>query len=246
MTEWYERSFGADYILIYKHRNWENAQAEAKLLAQWMGLPVHSRLLDVGCGMGRHAIALAEQGYKVTGIDLSTHLLKEARRKDEEGKVAFVHGDMRRLPFADGEFDATLNLFTSFGYFEEEEDNVQVLQELRRVLRADGQFLIDYLNPRYIRDHLVPRSERVDAESGCIITETRTIEGNWVKKQIELKVGDDVRHYAEQVCLYELEWFAAALQRSGLRLEAVCGDYDGSPYNELQSKRLIMTGRVMS
>lgn len=245
MTEWYERSFGADYILIYKHRNWENAQAEARLLAEWMGLPAGSRLLDVGCGMGRHAIALAEQGYKVTGIDLSTHLLQEARRKDVEGQVAFVHGDMRRLPFADGEFDATLNLFTSFGYFDEEEDNVQVLRELRRVLRADGQFLIDYLNPHFIREHLVPRSERLDEESGCTIVETRRIEGDWVKKDIELSVGGEVRQYAEQVCLYGLNWFEAALQQAGLQMEAICGDYDGSPYDELHSKRLIMTGRVL-
>ncbi len=182
MAEWYERSFGADYMLIYKHRDWEHAHEEVNKLAGWMKLPRQADLLDVGCGMGRHALALADLGFHVTGVDLSLQLLEEARRKDAQSRVRFLHGDMRQLPFGEAEFDVTVNLFTSFGYFNEEKDNLQVLRELRRVLRPDGRFVIDYLNPSYIRSHLVPQSVREDEEAGCTIIETREADEHWVKK----------------------------------------------------------------
>ncbi|GGG20719.1 class I SAM-dependent methyltransferase [Paenibacillus abyssi] len=245
MGEWYEKSFGTDYMVVYKHRDWENAYREVSNMVGWLKLPAGVPLLDVGCGMGRHALALAGFGYQVTGIDLSGPLLEEAKRKDESKQVRWVQGDMRQLPFAAGEFKATVNLFTSFGYFEKESDNKQVLKQLRRVLAEDGQFLIDYLNPAYVVQHLVPHSQRIDEETGWTIDETRMVDENWVKKEIVIQLAaGEKRHYSERVRLYDRTWFEQGLSEAGLELDVIYGDYDGSAYDELRSKRMIMTGRV--
>jgi len=244
MGEWFERSFGSDYMVVYKHRNWEQANREVKQLCEWAKLPAGTKLLDVGCGMGRHALALDELGYRVSGIDLSLPLLEQARKHDANGRVDWKQGDMRSLPYADGSFGATVNLFTSFGYFDEK-DNARVLRELRRVLRPGGAFVIDFLNAPYVERTLVPLSERIDEETGWSIREERRIEAGAVCKTIIVaEPSGEERRYEERVMLYGLEWFERALAEAGLRLERTAGAYDGSPYREDQSLRLIMLGSV--
>ncbi|WP_337588938.1 class I SAM-dependent methyltransferase [Gorillibacterium massiliense] len=116
MERWYERSFGRDYLLVYKHRDFQRAQAEVHEMVRWLSLKPGVEVLDLCCGMGRHSMALADAGYQVTGVDLSDVLLAEARRLDPAGRMKWVKGDMRRIPLS-GPFDAVVNLFTSFGYF---------------------------------------------------------------------------------------------------------------------------------
>jgi ubiquinone/menaquinone biosynthesis C-methylase UbiE len=217
---WYEQSFGNDYMLVYKHRNWEEAGREARRMVEWLQQPRGAEVLDIGCGMGRHALALAGYGYEVTGVDLSGILLAEAHKHDAKGTVRWVEGDMRKLPFAEESFDATVNLFTSFGYFSLEEDNVDVLRGIRKVLRPDGSFLIDFLNPSYVRSHLVPRSERTDEETGLTIVEIRSIVDDWVQKEITLSDRNTAgapRQYLERVRLFQLEWFEHHLRACGLK-----------------------------
>ncbi|WP_308638710.1 class I SAM-dependent methyltransferase [Paenibacillus silvisoli] len=250
MANWYERSFGADYMIVYRHRNWEQAAREVETMAGWLELPQGAAVLDIGCGMGRHALALALLGYEVTGIDLSDALLQKAREHNSESRIrSLVQGDMRELPFADGSFDATVNLFTSFGYFEDEADNQRVLNEIRRVLKPQGAFLIDFMNPVYVKEHLVPHSERIDAETGNYISERRTAVDGWVVKQIEISERDrpeSGRRYEERVRLFPLSWFEQALAAAGLQLERCYGDYEGRSYDERQSPRMILKGRAVS
>lgn len=248
MANWYECSFGSDYMIVYRHRNWEQAELEVQRMAGWLGLPAGSEILDIGCGTGRHALALARLGYRVTGVDLSEQLLEKAREANGDGKIkALIHGDMRKLPVEDERFRATVNLFTSFGYFPLEADNRRVLREIRRVLRKDGQFLIDFLNPDYVVRHLVPRSERIDAESGQLIEEVRSVADGWVVKQIAISPqtgSGQGRRYEERVRLLPLEWFETWLTEAGLKLEGVYGDYEGHTYDRAESPRMIMKGRV--
>lgn len=245
---WYERSFGSDYLIVYRHRDWEQAASEVQRMAGWMNLPEGADVLDIGCGMGRHVLALTKLGYRVTGIDLSDALLKKAKEDMDEGMVGqLVQGDMRQLPFEDGQFEATVNLFTSFGYFSDETDNFRVLKEIQRVLKKEGRFLIDFLNPAYVEANLVPRSQRIDEESGLHIEEVRTIENGWVIKKITIgPVGnqEESRTYEEHVRLLPLEWFTNAFLEVGLSLEIVYGNYDGDAYQPAESPRMIMIGRV--
>lgn len=244
MKEWYERSFGDDYMVVYRHRNWERAIEEVRQMMRWLELPQGSSLLDVGCGMGRHAVALAEMGYQMSGVDLSEPLLQEAREHDGNGHVRWEHGDMRSLPYPDSCFDATLNLFTSFGYFNEQ-DNRRVLHEQRRVLRSDGCFVIDFLNAEEVRRKLVPLSEHVDEQTGWMIREQRRIESDAVCKTITIvtRSGEE-RHYEECVKLYGLDWFEEALAEAGMRITRTAGSYDGASYIRSESKRLIISGRA--
>lgn len=244
MKDWYELSFGDDYMVVYRHRNWERAIEEVRQLIGWLELPIGSTLLDVGCGMGRHAVALDEMGYRVSGVDLSEALLDQARNHDVHERIQWLQGDMRKLPYGEGAFDATFNLFTSFGYFNDE-DNRQVLRELRRVLRTGGTFVIDYLDADEVARTLVPLSKRLDEQTGWKITEQRRIESGEVFKTITIvtRSGEE-RHYEERVNLYGLAWFEQALAEAGLRITRIAGGYDGSDYIESESKRLIITGRA--
>ncbi|GKU75759.1 bifunctional 2-polyprenyl-6-hydroxyphenol methylase/3-demethylubiquinol 3-O-methyltransferase UbiG [Paenibacillus sp. L3-i20] len=247
MKPWYEQSFGSDYMIVYKHRDWNNASQEVRKMAQWLELPEGASILDVGCGMGRHALALNGAGFAVTGLDLSETLLDEAKKHDIEGSVEWVQGDMRQFPFSDSTYDATVNLFTSFGYFSVEEDNVKVLRNIRRVLKEGGSFLIDFLNPNYVANNLVPRSERLDEESGLTIVEVRTIVDGWVQKEITVSESNDTertRQYLERVRLLPLEWFEQHLVKEGLGLAVVYGNYDGSAYDREHSPRMIMVGKA--
>lgn len=241
MAAWYEESFGQDYLLVYKHRDIQGAQAEVKRMVEWLGLQEGATIFDLCCGMGRHSVALADEGYKVTGMDLSKVLLEEARKLDGSGRITWLEGDMRRIP-VDGPYDAVVNLFTSFGYFEEETENAKVLAEIGRILKPGGRFIIDFLNPGYVAGHLVPHSVRRDEET--TIDETRTIEDGFVRKRIVLsEPGRPERRYLEQVKLYGLEDFRRLSVGSGLLIEQTYGDCDGSPYDPDRSQRLIMTGR---
>lgn len=232
-------------MLVYKHRDAEGARQEVGKMIGWLNLQPGVEVLDLCCGTGRHAQALKETGYRVTGIDLSEVLLREARKSDPGKEIDWIKADMRRLPLAANRFDGVVNMFTSFGYFETDEEHLQVLVEAARVLKPGGHFVIDFLNPVYTRTHLVPRSERT--EEGQLIKEQRKIENDFVIKDIE--ITDTVhnkaepRIYRERIRLYTLEQFRSMLIRAGLRLEAVYGDYKDTKYDQEVSPRMIMVGR---
>ncbi|WP_088832834.1 class I SAM-dependent methyltransferase [Paenibacillus tyrfis] len=242
MTEWFEKSFGRDYLLVYKHRDMQGAYEEVRRMMEWLELPEGAEVLDLCCGMGRHSMALNGFGFRVTGMDLSEVLLAEARKLDTAGEVRWVHGDMRNVPITDP-FDAVVNLFTSFGYFSGDRDNEQVLREMYRLLAPGGRFIIDYLNPAYVAAHLIPHSVR--AVEGIHIDEKRRIEDGFVRKTIVLQdgSGSGERVYEEQVKLIGQERFLDMLELAGLKIDAIYGDYDASAYEPDRSKRMIFVGR---
>ena len=242
MQDWYEKSFGEDYLIVYKHRDFSGAYEEVRSMVSWLDLRQGAKLFDLCCGMGRHALALHNFGYDVTGMDLSERLLREARERDKHSAVRWIRGDMRNIPL-DETFDAVVNLFTSFGYFADDAENEQVISEISRILRPGGKFIIDFLNPEHVVNHLVPESERRDGKT--IIQEKREIKSGFVQKQIVLLDGEgkgDPRVYWERVKLYQLPQFEKMTENNGLVIENVYGGYDKSEYDEKQSKRMIMVG----
>lgn len=238
---WYEESFGEDYLLVYRHRNQASAGREVQAAAGWLDLKEGESVLDLCCGTGRHSIALDDLGMQVTGIDLSSVLLQVARETSQEREIVYVQGDMRDLPFKEGSFDAVLNLFTSFGYFAEDDENVKVLSEIARVTRQGGGFLVDFLNRRAVERSLVPRSER--EQEGTRIREERWIDGSFVRKKITVTDHLGERHYQERVKMYDREQMMRMMEAAGLTVDQVWGDFDGTLYSE-DSPRMIITGRV--
>ncbi|KGE17046.1 class I SAM-dependent methyltransferase [Paenibacillus wynnii] len=242
---WFEKSFGEDYMLIYKHRNIQGALDEVQKMVKWLNLTEGSEVLDLCCGMGRHAFALSDAGFKVTGIDLSHVLLCEAIALDKQRRIRWIQSDMRMLPEGEnieGTFDAVVNLFTSFGYFEKDEEQIKVLQQMERALKPHGKFIIDYLNAEYTKDHLIPFSERKEGET--IIKENRRVRDGFVEKRIRLlEEGTEARQYEEQVKLYSIHRLTEMLTEANLSINAVYGDYDEGEYDQRLSPRMIIVGQ---
>lgn len=239
---WFEDWFDSPlYEKLYSNRNEEEAHLLADLIEDEIPKQSYPEILDLGCGRGRHSIALARRGYQVTGIDLSEEVIGKAEEIAEEERlknVTFLTGDMREP--LDQRFDAVLNLFTTFGYFLEENENVRVLGNVQKMLKNEGKAIIDFLNASWVEAHLVPM------ESGSFqsleYTIRRKIRDGMVFKTISFR-GDKLRspvQYEERVKLYELSWFRNQLKNKGLAIDKVYGDYTGAAFVPEESPRLIM------
>ena len=165
-SPWYKTFFGDDYLRIYEPiLTPERTQRDVDGIVNLLALPQGSSILDLCCGHGRHAIPLAQRGYMVTGLDLSEVFLREAEKEAlaKAVHVDFLHADMRNIPF-ENEFDAVINIFTAFGYLENQDEDQQVLNQVYKALKPGGLFLLEIIH----REGLIPT--RVP---GDILEETR-------------------------------------------------------------------------
>ena len=139
-AEWWGSYFDEQYLREYQPLfTLERDRREVARLLELLGLPSGSRVLDCPCGQGRHAHLLAETGFDVDGLDYSEDLLAIARRRGTGKTLRYTRGDMRKLPARwTARFDAVLNLFTSFGFFLDPNDDARVIGEFARVLKPDG------------------------------------------------------------------------------------------------------------
>ena len=239
---WYKRWFDRDeYELVYPHRDEEEAERVVDLVERVAEPASEAAILDVGCGRGRHARVLARRGYRVTGIDLSERALEVARRRADEEQLAidFCRGDMRE-PVCEGCFDGAVNLFTAFGYFDEEGDHLRAVQAIATALRPGGWLVQDFLNAEQVRRTLVPEDER--EQNGIRITQQRWIEDERINKEITLKRNGDIRTFKESVRLLSRQDFEHLYDAAGLDLCDTFGDYDGRPHTPT-SPRLILYAR---
>ena len=241
-TAWYSRWFGTpEYEVVYKSRSREDAERLVALVEQLARPGDDDSILDVACGRGRHARVFARRGYSVTGLDLSGAVLTDAKRKSEaEGlDIRFIRQDMRQ-PVCSNCFDGAVNLFTAFGYFETEDDDLEALDAVSVALRPDGWFVQDFLNADYVERNLQP--DDVRTIDGLEVQQHRRITDGRVEKEIVLRRNGTERTFTESVRLYRLSDFERLYERAGLRLVDVRGDYDGRPYHQ-DSPRLILHAR---
>ena len=146
--EWWQRIWNTPlYFELYEQQDTELAKSQVGQLVALLNLTPPARILDVGCGYGRHSIELAGRGFTVTGLDLSDVQLKRAREKaaSSGARVDWRQGDSRAMSF-DAEFDAAINMFLSFGYFETDDEHLAVLTGIARALEPGGRFLLDFWN----------------------------------------------------------------------------------------------------
>ncbi len=240
MAEWYKDWFSSEeYRIVYKHRNDEDAGQLVKLILANINIPPGSDILDMACGTGRHSIAFAKKGYNVTAFDLSKPLLEIARQTADklELKIDFFNADIRLFGIKK-EFDLVCNLFTSFGYFEKDEENFGIFENARQHLKQGGWFVFDYLNADYIKKRLDPfTAEKYD--DGKII-QRRFIEGNRVYKEIIIQKSGFCKTYWESVKLYSPKEILLRLQETGFRIINILGDYNGGAFLPNISPRLII------
>lgn len=242
---WFEEWFDSPlYEKIYANRNREEASQLADLIETIIPKNSYPTLLDLGCGRGRHSIALAKRGYQVTGIDLSEAAIQKAKHLSEvEGltNTRFLVSDMRDR--MDQSFDSILNLFTTFGYFLNDFENQKVLMNVSSMLNNEGVFIQDFLNPSVIKKSLVPEEEGNYENLNYRIE--RMIENDMVYKNIRFTgpTLDKPVEFNERVKLYSLDWFQENLRQAGLALQSIYGEYDGSSYIKENSSRMIMISR---
>lgn len=232
---WYEDHFQEDYLKIYNHRN-NNAGTELQNIMNFIPYKERQKILDLCCGAGRHSRWFADQKLEVTGVDLSIALLQEAKKQLNSEEITYVRSDMREINF-DNEFDIVANLFTSFGYFEEDSENERVFSRVYSALKKGGYFLFDYLNPLFIEGNLVPFSQ--NSIDDTTIYEYRKIIKDTVVKRIIMKDLYSKRSYEERVKLYSEKQIKKMLERNNLKPLHLFGNYDGSPYFARSSPRLI-------
>jgi 2-polyprenyl-3-methyl-5-hydroxy-6-metoxy-1,4-benzoquinol methylase len=240
MTEWFKEWFDTkEYLDVYRHRNDADAEKLIGLILANVDLYKNADILDLACGAGRHSILFAEKGFNVTAVDLSKNLLKLARRRAEDAgiNINFVNADLRDFCIT-SKFDLVVNLFTSFGYFETDDENFSLFYTAYELLRPGGYFVIDYFNPGYLQQNLVPFSE--DIIDGKKIIQERKIMGNRVIKDITIAKNSIRTKFMESVRIYSASELLSALEKSGLKISVIFGDFNGSKFDLNSSSRIII------
>lgn len=237
--EWFDDWFESPwYLKLYSHRTDEEAAKAIELFRTKVMLPEGSKVLDLCCGTGRHARSLAECGYEVTGIDYSHYFIDKATSENTLANLRFFHCDMRDV-YPGAPYDAVVNFFTSFGYFEEDKENLLVLQQVYSALRPGGWMLFDYLNEAKVRSHLVPYSEK--KLYGATITEERRIEGKYVIKKIHIAQEHQATiMFEERVKLYNLHDFQQLFLAAGLVIREYYGSYSAEQFDVHTSPRILI------
>jgi SAM-dependent methyltransferase len=235
--EWFEEWFGEEYLQLYPHRNDAEAERAVELIRRTVQLEPGWRVLDVACGAGRHARAFDATGARCIGIDLSRTLLLLARQLTA---APLVRGDMRQLPIRPGSMDLTVNLFTSFGYFDQDAEHTAALNEMIATVRPGGWFVIDFLNPAAVRRQLVAEETLDLAGSTVRVSRSVSPDGRYVCKSIRAGQG---RNYRERVRLFEPEQMSDMLEAGGVAVRFRFGDYDATPLVS-NSPRTILMGQV--
>jgi SAM-dependent methyltransferase len=217
-----------DYLYFYGDRlTDQRSDAEVDGLVQLLDLAAPMRILDLACGFGRHANRLAALGHLVVGIDYMPGFLEIARAHGQRMgvEVDYRQGDMRSLNIC-ADFDRVLILFTTFGYFSDEE-NARVLANASRALKPGGLLGLDMLNRDMALKNLVPA--QVDEKEGNLMINRMSfdpVSGRWINRRIVIRDGVR-RDKPFSIRLYNLSEIRQLLAEAGLELETVCADWRG-------------------
>lgn len=234
--KWYASWFDTPYYhILYKDRDYIEAQVFMDNLTNYLNIPEQGKILDLACGKGRHAVYLNSLGYNVTGVDLSEQSIAHAKQFENETLKFNVH-DMSK-PYPDT-FDAVFNLFTSFGYFEDEKCNLETIKSIQAALNEFGFGVIDFMNSNYIIDNLV--EEDVKTVEGIDFHQKRSVKDGYIIKDITFEADGEQFEFQERVKAFTLEDFEALFEKAGVYLLDVFGDYKLHKYHSKTSERLIM------
>lgn len=238
--EWFSEWFDSPYYhILYKNRDMREAEYFLRNLVRRLAFTPAQELIDLACGKGRHSIFLNSLGFKVTGVDLARHSI-EAAAKFANERLHFEVQDLRKLPYEE-QFDVALNLFTSFGYFDCDETNQQVVNQIYRILKPGGLVVIDFMNVACVLQQLV-HTETKEVE-GITFHITKEVKGDVIVKRISFT--DQGRSYAfqEEVQVLQLADFERLFAKAGFAMQHVYGNYKLEAFDVNSSDRLILVGK---
>jgi Methylase involved in ubiquinone/menaquinone biosynthesis len=231
-TSWFDSPY---YHILYKDRDYEEAGYFMNRLTSYLQLPKGAHILDLACGKGRHSKYLNTLGYNVIGADLSPSSISYAKQFENASLHFEVH-DMC-LTFS-SKFDAVFNLFTSFGYFENEADNVGAIRAIKNGLKPNGFGVIDFLNVNFVAENLV--EEEIKVVEGITFHINRYIKNGYIVKDISFTHVSIEYSFTERVRALTMQDFEGYFEKAGASLNHCFGDYHLQPFDEKTSERLIL------
>ncbi len=235
--DWFESWFNTSYYhKLYAHRDDTEAQLFISNVLRALPISPKCKLLDLACGRGRHSIFLNDNNCDVIGLDLSEKNIEFAKTYESE-RLKFEVGDMRE-EFGNQRFDYIFNLFTSFGYFQDKEDNSRACQSIHKALKPGGKLVLDFMNVNKVKLGLV--KEEIKLVEGVEFHIERFIRSNKVVKKISFQDKGQDFNYEEQVQLLELSDFEELFAKSDLKIENTYGDFNLKDFDPINSERLIL------
>lgn len=238
-SAWFVDWFNSPYYhILYKDRDEKEAETFIDKLLDFLKPAPGSKVLDLACGKGRHSLFLNKKGLDVTGVDLSTESIAHASQYENETLTFFVH-DMRRV-LRVNDFDYVFNLFTSFGYFEKEKDNQDVVLAAATALRKTGTLVIDFMNIEKILHCL--KGEEIKTVDEIEFHIRRFTKDKFLVKEIRFTDKGKDYHFREKVKMVSLEDFKSYFEKAGLTIKHLFGDYHLNIFDPLNSDRLILVG----
>ncbi|MBS1615685.1 MAG: class I SAM-dependent methyltransferase [Bacteroidetes bacterium] len=237
-ANWFERWFGSPYYsILYQHRDELEAEEFVANLIRYFNPQPGSRMFDIACGEGRFAIELADQGFDVTGIDLSHRSILKAKESEQENLHFYVH-DMR-MPLYVNYFDYAFNFFTSFGYFAYMRDHQLAAKSFAKGLKKGGTLVLDYLNSERAMRRM-KAEDSITREGYTFHIRKRIEEGHFLKEISFTDANGQTRNYTERVAAFGLNDFEHLFQNAGMTLAATFGNYHLDAFDADESPRLIM------
>jgi SAM-dependent methyltransferase len=231
-ASWFDTPY---YHILYKDRNYREAQIFMDNLTNYLNLPEKANILDLACGKGRHSLYLSQLGFNVLGADLSENSILEAKKNTNTNLNFKVH-DMR-MPFEE-KYDAIFNLFTSFGYFESDDDNLTTLRAIKESLSEYGFAVIDFMNVNQVIPNLIPEETKtIDSITFHI---KRYLKDNHIYKEIAFEDNGEKYSFIEKVQALTLQDFQNMMDEAGIFLLDIFGDYKLKKFHKTESERLIM------
>lgn len=233
---WYASWFDTPYYhILYKDRDYAEAQSFMDNLTNYLNLPENGKILDLACGKGRHSVYLNKLGYDVTGVDLSEHSINYAKQFENDSLRFDVHDMTKPYPET---FDAVFNLFTSFGYFENDDCNLRTIEAIKVELNTFGFGVIDFMNANYVINNLV--AEDTKTVEGITFHQKRSVKNGYIVKNIAFEIDGEQYNFEERVKALTLEDFNRLFEKAGVYLLDVFGDYKLKKYHPETSERLLM------
>lgn len=233
---WYASWFDTPYYhILYKDRDYAEAQSFMDNLTNYLNLPENGKILDLACGKGRHSVYLNKLGYDVTGVDLSEQSINYAKQFENDSLRFDVHDMTKPYPET---FDAVFNLFTSFGYFENDDCNLRTIEAIKAELNTFGFGVIDFMNANYVINNLV--AEDTKTVEGITFHQKRSVKNGYIVKNISFEIDGEQYNFEERVKALTLDDFNRLFEKAGVYLLDVFGDYKLKKYHPETSERLIM------
>jgi len=234
---WFAHWFDSPYYhTLYKNRDEKEAQVFIDNLIDYLQISKGSKLIDIACGKGRHAKYFNKKGMDVVGVDLSQNSINTAK-KDENKNLQFSVHDMREN-YQEDTFDVVTNLFTSFGYFENNKDEQKAINAMANNLKKDGILIIDFMNAKKVIANLVLNEQKT---IDCIQFDiTRQVKDGFILKDIRITDGKEQQQFQEKVKSITLADYSEFIGNAGLKIIDIFGNYKLDNFDEKISDRLIL------